>query len=277
MRWLIPLLLFLGLAPPAGAGPERVVSLNLCTDQLAMMVAGPGQLVSVSALSRDPLYSSMVEQARDYPVNHGLAEEVFLLEPDLVLAGRYTATQTVTMLRRLGIRVETFDPAEGLDAVAAGLRRTGRLLGREAEGARLAERFEADLAAVRARPGPALRAATYYQNGFTSGSGSLADAIMAAAGLRNIAAARGLSGLTRLPLEALVMAEPDLVIASGDQPAPALAGAVRTHPALTALTGRSERVAVTGSAWICGTPHVLTAIRTLAETGTLLARDMGRP
>ncbi|MGA0716208.1 MAG: ABC transporter substrate-binding protein, partial [Gemmobacter sp.] len=34
--------------PAAAAPPGRVVSINLCTDQLAMMLAAPGQLVSVS-------------------------------------------------------------------------------------------------------------------------------------------------------------------------------------------------------------------------------------
>ena len=35
---------------PDGA-PARVVSMNLCTDQVAMMLAAPGQLVSISHVS----------------------------------------------------------------------------------------------------------------------------------------------------------------------------------------------------------------------------------
>ena len=33
--------------------PQRVVSMNLCTDQLAMLIARPGQLHSVSHLASD--------------------------------------------------------------------------------------------------------------------------------------------------------------------------------------------------------------------------------
>ncbi len=43
--------------------PERVVSVNLCTDQLAMLLAAPGQLISVSHLASDPLSSSMVKSS----------------------------------------------------------------------------------------------------------------------------------------------------------------------------------------------------------------------
>lgn len=273
MRGVCALLLAL-LALPAAAAPERVVSLNVCTDQLAMMVAGEGQLVSVSSLARDPLYSPMAAEAEAYPVNHGLAEEVFSLRPDLVLAGAHAATRTVALLRKLGVRVAVFPLARDLSDVPEALARMGDLLGREKTAAAIAARFEADLARLRTHRAPPLRAATFYPNAYTSGSGSLADAILSAAGLVNIAAEKGLSGLTRLPLEALVMATPDLVISGQDQEAPALAEGVQTHPALTALTGRSRRAAVAGNAWVCGTPHVLSAIRTLAGTGRRLAPDI---
>jgi iron complex transport system substrate-binding protein len=38
----------------AADAPARVVSVNLCTDQLAMLIAAPGQLQSVSWLAADP-------------------------------------------------------------------------------------------------------------------------------------------------------------------------------------------------------------------------------
>ena len=54
-----------GAAAPAvavGRPPARVVSINLCTDQLALLLAAPGQLLSVSWLSQDP-QSSMLAAA----------------------------------------------------------------------------------------------------------------------------------------------------------------------------------------------------------------------
>src|SRR5690606_34859374 len=79
-------------AGAASAAPARVVSMNVCTDQMAMLVAADGQLRSVTHLATDPQTSAMVDEAKAFPVNHGLAEEIFLMRPDLVLAGTYTAT-----------------------------------------------------------------------------------------------------------------------------------------------------------------------------------------
>ena len=71
--------------PALAEGPKRVVSINLCTDQLAMMLAAPGQLISVSHLATEVQSSSMVEEARAYPMNRGQVEQVFLMRPDMVL------------------------------------------------------------------------------------------------------------------------------------------------------------------------------------------------
>jgi hypothetical protein len=93
----------------AAEAPRRVVSMNLCTDQLAMLIAAPGQLRSVSHLATDPSASAMAEEALDHDINHGLAEEIYLMRPDLVIAGSFSNRATLDMLRRLEIarRVRT--------------------------------------------------------------------------------------------------------------------------------------------------------------------------
>ena len=90
--------LFSTLPARAETRPARVVSINLCTDQLAMLIADKDQLLSVSAIARDPQSSAMVKEAEGFPVNHGQAEEIFLQKPDLVLAGVYTTRATVGLL-----------------------------------------------------------------------------------------------------------------------------------------------------------------------------------
>ena len=64
---LCRLLLSLGLAIGPGVAfseaPGRVVSMNLCTGQLAMMLAAPGQLHSGTYLAIDPRASAMAEEA----------------------------------------------------------------------------------------------------------------------------------------------------------------------------------------------------------------------
>ena len=44
----------------------------------------------------------MVDEAQAYPPNYGQAEQVFLMRPDLVLAGTFTAQGTVDAAARPG-------------------------------------------------------------------------------------------------------------------------------------------------------------------------------
>ena len=104
----------LGWANVAPAQPQRVVSMNLCTDQLAMMLAAPSQLLSVSFLASDPQASVMAEDAKSYEANYGRAEEIYLLDPDLVLAGSYTNPATDDILRRLNVPVVVMEPARSI-------------------------------------------------------------------------------------------------------------------------------------------------------------------
>ncbi|SOB93664.1 ABC transporter substrate-binding protein [Rhodobacter maris] len=259
-----------GLADPAA--PQRVVSINLCTDQLALMLAAPGQLRALTRLAQDPESSVMAARARSYRINHGRAEEVYLEKPDLVLAGRYTASATVTMLRGLGIRVETFAPAESFAELRASILRMGALLGREAEAARIERRFAENLARLQrpSRGAPPV-AATWAAHGYMAGSASLTGEIITAAGFRPLARLIGHGAGGFMPLEALVMADPDLVILSRADPAPAHSEAVLDHPALTALTGRAA--VMQDRDWICGLPAVLDAVDRLAANRPDGARE----
>jgi iron complex transport system substrate-binding protein len=234
------------------------VSINMCTDQLALMVAAPGQIVSVSRLSQDMATSPMARAAARLPGNAGRAEEVFLHRPDLVLAGTFSSRATVSMLRRLGVPVVELEPATGLGGVRANLMAVGAALGRQAEAARVLARFDADLAALRDDDGRRPRAALYHANGYTQGERTLAGDILAAAGLANVAAELGLPHGGHLPLERLVMAAPALVVTGRPHRGASRAEAVLRHPALHAIGARAAR---TDRDWICGTPHVLRAVR----------------
>lgn len=244
---------------PAGAGdrPARVVSTNLCTDQLAMLVAGAGQLHSVSYLAADPRSSSMPEAAAAYPLNHGRAEEIYLMRPDLVLSGGFATRATTDMLRRLGIRVVVFQPASSLDDVRDRLTRMGEVLGREDRAAELVAAFDARLAALRATDGNRPSAALYAANGYTSGNGSLAGQILATAGFDNIADEAGYPNGGAMPLEVLAMARPDAIVASRPYPGRSRAESVLDHPALAAIGAARGHI---DADWSCGTPHVLDAV-----------------
>lgn len=254
------------------AGPSRVVSMNLCTDQLAMMLAAPGQLASVSYIARDRRASAMAEDAMAYPINHGRAEEIYLLKPDLVIAGTFSTRATTDMLRRFGVPVAVFEPAYSLDDVPARIAQMGTVLGREEAANALITEFEAAMSHIATTTAPP-RAALYSANGYTSGQNSLAGQILEAAGFANIAAELGYSHSGVLPLELLAMADPDVVITTRPYERPSRSEEILAHPVVSALSRRPDTSEMRDADWVCGTPHVLNAIQKLRH----LHRDTTSP
>lgn len=252
-------------APLMAEAPRRVVSMNLCTDQLAMLLAAPGQLLSVSSLASDPRSSAMVEAAKAYPLNQGLAEEIYLMQPDLVLAGSFTSRATVAMLQRLGVRVELFDPTYGLDQIPGQIRRMGAVLGREDAAQAMIDGYEADLAAFQDEVARSPRAAIYAANGYTEGDRSLSGQILIAAGFANVAQEAGYADGGFMPLEQLVMLAPEAVITSRPYPGNSRAEEVMLHPALLATQDDLAHGTFSDRDWVCGTPFVLRAVAEMAE------------
>lgn len=262
--------LFLAGLHPAFAQekPKRVVSINVCTDQLAMLLADDTQLQSVSYLSRDPLLSAMSEKAHQLPVNHGEAEEVFLAKPDLVLAGTFSSRATVGLLRELGVRVEELAPARSFEDIRVHMKRMGALLGREEQAERQIAAMNAALAAI---PKPARRqtVALYYANSYTAGRGTLIDEAIRIAGLDNLADKAGIRGSGMLPLEMLIMEKPDILIRGSRGRPPALAFENFEHPALRALANGTKIVTLDDNLTVCGGPFSVGAVAQLSEA----ARD----
>jgi iron complex transport system substrate-binding protein len=254
---LSPALVF---AETGGEAPQRVVSVNVCTDQLAMLVAGQDQLVSVSALSQDPSSSAMADEAAQYPANYGRAEEIHLLEPDLVIAGRFSATQTVSMLRRLDIPVEVFEPATSIADVRENIRRMGEVLGRRDAAEALVAAFDGQLGMLAEPPIDPPTAALYFPNGYTRGEDTLVGDIVKVAGFANLASEFDIRAGAHLPLEQLVLAGPELVITGSRHRGKSRSEAILQHPVLEAAAEFGMHRGLTNRDWICGTPRVLAAI-----------------
>ncbi|MCV6611027.1 MAG: ABC transporter substrate-binding protein [Amphritea sp.] len=260
------LVLFLLTAQAAlGASPQRVVSMNLCTDQLAMLVAEPGQLISVSHLAVDESASVMVEEARPLIINQGLAEQVIRLNPDLVIAGTYTTRATVNLLKRLGVKVAEFQPAYSFADVRSNLKKMGELLGRDAHSSRLTDMFDQQLQeAGRTAEAIIPVLGSYGANSYTGGGSSLESEIVTAAGFTHLGSQLQLQGSSKLPLESLIYANPDLLMSWqrwSDRQGRAVE--ILQHPALEQWFGPQRRISVDSRYWICGTPYTVSAIQQL--------------
>lgn len=256
----IALVVGLASAGPTAAQAPKVVSMNVCTDQLAMLIAEPEQILSLSHLSRDPSLSAMANEAQDYAVNHGRAEEIFLAAPDLVLASTFSNPATVAMLRRVGIDVVQFEPAEALADIPDRMRQMGAVLDQNENATARIAAFEAGLTALPRVSGA--RAALYGPGGYYRGPRTLAGDILTTAGFATVSdtVERDFGGF--VSLEEMVMASPEVLVTPGAPNAPSRSHAFLEHPALAAVTAKRE---YTNRDWVCGSPAVLDAARALVE------------
>jgi iron complex transport system substrate-binding protein len=252
MRWLALALLALAplLAWPAEAA--RVVSLNLCADDFLLLLA-PEQAVGVSRLAADPTLSVVAAAARAVPAVRADAEDVLNRHPDLVLAGPFGAQTTLALLERRGLSVERLPLARDFAAIRAVTRQAAAALGVPERGEALLARMQARLDAVAPRPGP--RAVFLQPRGYVAGPGTLADAVLHAAGLTN-AGVGGTPGL-----EWLATHPPDLLVVEDAPRFPSLATDLLRHPALAGI----PRLEVAPALLACGGPWTARAVTALAR------------
>lgn len=266
------------LCCPAAHGdpPMRIASLNLCTDSMLFELAEPARIVSVTALSRDGSISYYAELARNVAVNHGLAEEIILLEPDLILAARGAATSATALLSSLGYRIMTFEPPLSFADFRSSFLRLARAIGTQEKASRLLATMDRGLARVKPDAGAVRpRAIIYRPNGFSPGSRSLANDMLQAAGMVNLADEFGIEFGGFLPLERLVMSVPDVILLGGRAARyPALAELLLAHPALAAhgrrdgAGPRPTRLNISEKYWTCGGTYIVAAVTRLAALVT---------
>ena len=255
------------------AAPQRIVSLNLCADELVLRLAAPGTVKSVTWLARDPVLSNVPALAQTVPVNRGLAEDIVPLAPDLVIAGTYTSRTAVALLQRLRVPVLEIGVPGSIEEALAQITTVAATLGADERGAQLVADIRTRLAALpRAAPWAAQPIAAVYQpNGFTIGQGSMINDLLNRAGLRNLAVERRIDNYGALPLEVLLVARPDLLVmnAAGDR-GPALAYEVLRHPALARRYNGARVVGVPSAWWSCPGPHLVDAVHRLQRAAQQL-------
>ncbi|HEX5421201.1 MAG TPA: ABC transporter substrate-binding protein [Gammaproteobacteria bacterium] len=254
------------LAPTghAGAGEPRhelpkVASINLCTDQLVLLLADDEQILTLSWLSADPEESMLAARAAEFPPNYGTAEEMLRFDPNVIVAGTLTSAFTRALLERLGYRVVEIAPAASVADIAANIEQVAAAIGQRARGAAVVAALEKRRAELeRAGAGRRVGAVVLRPGGFTVGRHTLAQELMSIAGLDNLAADRGLDRWGSLSIETLLRARPALLILTDYRRGEAsLANTVFAHPALHDLAAHTASLVVPAAEWGCGLPQSL--------------------
>ncbi len=265
-RFLLALSVLWPVAAAAEA-PSRIASINLCADELLVALADPGQITALSPYATDPVLSFVAAEAQSHRHDAGDAETVVDLDPDLVLAGRFTKRATRDMLTRLGYRVVLLDPARGIAESIDQVRRVAGLVGHPERGAALIARIREARERAAASAGATMpTAAVYQRRGYVTGAETLTGELLSVAGFANTGGA--LAGATGgfVPLERLISDPPDfLVVASSASPAEDQGAALLAHPALRRLYSPDRRIVLPERLTVCGGPSLPAALDWLAS------------
>jgi len=146
------------------------------------------------------------------------AEGLLSLAPDLVVGAAASGPpEVIALVRRAGVRVELIDDAYTPEQIPENIERIAHALGVPERGRALAEQVRTDFARVRAlrsSAGGTLSAVFIWNRAGSglqvAGGETGAHTMMRVAGLRNGASA--LAGYQPLNAEAMLMANPDLLI-----------------------------------------------------------------
>lgn len=264
-----------GRAPVARADspPKRIVSFNLCADQLLLALADPAQIAGLSPYAVNPLLSVMTDKAAAFPRLDWDTESVVNLAPDLVLTGP-SNRPIQSILRATGIRVGDIELIRSLADARRQAIEVGKLVGHPERGEALArqlEQAEARLAAAALKP--PLTAQVIQREGYREGPASLAAGMLSVAGLRPPdRASSGAGGFMSaeqggfVSLEHLLTAGPDVLVLQ-DPPREARdQGALFiTHPALLSRYGANRRIDLPERYTVCGGPPLVQGLDYLAK------------
>jgi iron complex transport system substrate-binding protein len=257
--------LFILLSHFVQAKPQKIVSINLCTDQLLMLLAERENIASVSYLAAKPNASAMFKEAAGILVNHGQAEEILLMKPDLILAGTFTSRPAVFLLKRLGFNIVELPVASDFDDIRRNIMTVAHAVGEIQKGEQLIASFNNRLLTALATHSHKRPVAVFYrENGYTTGGNALANTILEAGGFINLAVRLGISGSGHLSLETLISQDPDIIISGRRRSQKGSAAtAAFQHPAFKQFKAQKQMIVISDPFWICGTPFVLDAVEHL--------------
>lgn len=258
------------LAAAAGAqAAERIVSIGGAVTEIVYALGAEGRLVAVDSTSTWPPEAGKLPNV-GY-MRRLSAEPIVGMAPDMVIAVEGSGPDSaLAQLREAGVRVETVPEAYDAAGVAAKVERVAALLGRQAEGAKLAETVRSRMAAVERqvaatteRPRVLFLMSASRGAPMAAGRHTAADAVIRLAGGVNVV--DGYDGYKALSPEATVAAAPDFVLAMSET-VESMGGTdkILALPELSAKP-RTQVVAMPGQLLLGFGPRTPDAVQALAD------------
>lgn len=222
--------------------PERIVSLSPSATETLYAVGAGSQVIAVDSESDHPAGVPRTDQSAYEPNVEAIAAQ----RPDLVVLPADAPSDAIAGLRRLDLPVLATPVPDDLEQAYQQMRDLGAVTGRPAAGERLAlqvrARVERAVAAV--RDGGAVK--VFHEldpDLYSASSETFIGRIYARLGLRNIAdpaAERSGAPYPQLSAEAVVRADPDLIVLADSECCGQTPAKLRRRPGWNVVTAVRE-------------------------------------
>lgn len=253
----------------APAVPQRIVSINLCADQLVLALADRGQIAGLTKNATDVEMSGEAAKAVGIPLLSNSAEQILAIEPDLIIGMPASRSAALRALPQQDYPLLDLATANTLDEIYTSIRETAAAVGHPERGSALIARMQGELAGL-PKPGKGRVAAYYQRRGYMTGTGTLIDELMGRVGLVNLAGKLGKPPLSQLSLEEMVAAEPDfLIVESATDVVTDQGSEMLHHPAIKDI----PRISIPQAWTVCGSPAYTQAARSMTAQIARIDRD----
>jgi len=251
--------------------PERIVSLAPSNTEILFALGLGDKVVGVSD------YCNYPPEVQEKPSIGGFStpniEKLVSLSPDLILATSIHEKRIIPVLEEKGMTVFALNP-KTLDEVLESITLVGGITGEDEEASRLVAGMRDRIKAVTDKTESLSQEqktrsfyVVWHEPLMTSGSGTLQDGLIAKAGGVNIA--RDLVGYAGISLEAMIQANPEVIIAGAGHGSGEVLPLeyVKTEPRLRNVDARiNNRVyAIDADLASRGGPRIVDALEQFAE------------
>ena len=249
----------LALATSTFAGPKRIASLNLCTDELLLSLADPDQIISLTWLAREESLSAFFEPARAYHQNNGRASDVIPLNPDLVFLSEFFPANSLGILETVGIKSVVVPEPRTTKQLLENIRVMSFAIDQVKKGEKLISLFSSRLKSIAEDTSRQKTSALLLSPGIASfGSSAVKIEILKMLNIRVLNQEKPSLANRYLSIEELIRSSPDFVIIdkySGDYPS--VSEEMLRHPLIQSSLSTIE---VEAKDWLCSTHNLLDTI-----------------
>ncbi len=240
--------------------PKRIVSVNLCADQLVLALADRNQIAGLTRNAADPEMSAEAYRARGLPLLSSSAEHILAINPDLIVGMPASRSAALSALKGHHYRTLDLKSADRLADIHDAIRETASAVGQPQRGRAMIAAMQRDLVGLQKR-GRGRVAAYYQRRGYMTGTGTLVDDLMQRVGLTNLAAKLGKPALAQVSLEEMVAARPDfLIVESATDHVTDQGSEMLHHPALRNI----PRISIPQAWTVCGSAAYVRAAHSMS-------------